>query len=219
VPKAASRPLARRSCRTLDPLHTMSMLVQTQRLSDALYSLFDGRSTPSATRQFLAAGAHDAVHEHHRAIGFLVREQLCGSAFVLRRAMFDGCLRGLWLTHIATDTEVDRFAAETYDPKPVRVLAALKTLSISGAETLRQFYEAGWKAMSSYTHGGFRQVVGRLGVGFVGASYTAEELDSLLQHANWFALLSAIELSEISKDVRLQEEVVALGERYVARVV
>lgn len=190
----------------------MTMLLQTRRLSDALCTLFDGRSTPSATRQFLAAGAHDAVHEHHRAIGYLVSEQLCGPAMVLWRALFDGCLRGLWLIHVASDEEVNRFAEETYDPKPARVLATLETLRVSGADALRRFYDEGWKIMSSYTHGGFRQVVDRLGVGFVGANYADEDIDSLLQHANWFALLAAIELARIANDPQLHEEVIALGE-------
>lgn len=195
----------------------MTLLLRTRRLSDELYALFDGRHTPSATRQFLAAGAHDAVHEHHRAIGYLVGEGLCGSALALRRVMFDGCIRGLWLTHVATDEEVSRFANERYDPKPERVLKVFEDLNLNGAGTLRQFYEAGWKVMSSYVHGGFRQVVGRLGSGFVGANYTAEDTDPLLQHANWLALLSAVELAQIAKDKHLLNALVAVGERYAEK--
>ena len=194
----------------------MTLPIQTRQLSDDLYALFDGRNTSTATRELLAAGAHDAVHEHHRAIAYLVSESLYSSAYALLRAMFDGCLRGLWLTHVATEDELNRFTEETYDPKPERVLKLLEGKNVAGAETLRQIYDAGWKVMSNYVHGGFRQVVGRLGTGFIGSNYSEQEVSTLLQQANWFALLAAVELAAIASDEQLLQSLVAISERYAA---
>ena len=195
----------------------MTLLVQTRQLSDALYRLFDGHATPSATRQFLAAGAHDAVHEHHRAIGLLVSEGLCGSAFCLLRPMFDGCIRGLWLLHIAGEQEIDRFTNEKYDPSPTQVLKGVEKRQLAGAEGLRRIYDEGWSAMSSHVHGGYQQIAGRLGVGFIGSNYLDEKVGSLLEGSNWFALLAAIELAEISENQNLVQSVIKLGEQYTDR--
>lgn len=192
----------------------MTPLIRTRRLSDTIYHLFDGHVTPAAKREFLAAGAHDAVHEHHRAISFLVAEGLHGSAFCLLRPMFDGCIRGLWLLHIAGVGEMDRFVEGKYDPKPSQVLKGVEKRELAGAEALRRVYDEGWIAMSSYVHGGYQQIVGRLGVGFVGSNYSEEDVGALLEQANWFALLAAIELAEISANQSLVEAVIEVGHRY-----
>jgi hypothetical protein len=193
----------------------MTLLLCTRRLSDELYAAFNGRQTSSETRPFLAAGAHDAVHEHHRAVGLLVAEGLCGSAFSLVRSMFDGCLRGLWLSDIATTEQLNQFLVEKYDPKPARILRALKQREFHSVDFLDALYANVWDVMSSYVHGGFRQIVGRLGPGFVGANFSKDDIDSLLQHANWFALLSAVELAQIAEDEELKTAVIAIGQRYV----
>ena len=195
----------------------MTLLIRTRQLSDTLYRLFDGHKSPSAKREFLAAGAHDAVHEHHRAIGLLVAEGLPGSALALLRPMFDGCVRGLWLRLLASNEEVEQFADEKYDPKPDRVIKRLETISATGADGLRRIHDEGWKAMSNYVHGSFRQILGRLGSGFIGSNYTDHEVDALLGEANWFALLSAVELAEITGNEALLNAVIEAGAHYASK--
>ena len=193
----------------------MTLLPTSTRLSDALNRVIDGRSAPSADRPFLSAGLHDIVHEHHRAICILASEGLFGSALSLLRPMFDGCIRGLWLRHIATDDEIDQFSKHRFDPNPTTVLKALQKRTHLGSDGLRRLYDEGWKTMSSYVHGGFHQVVGRLGNGFIGSNYPQEMVDALLKEANWIALLSAVEIAEISSDSALLQAVVDVGNRYV----
>jgi hypothetical protein len=84
--------------------------------------------------------------------------------------MFDGCIRGLWLRHIATDNEIDLFSKHQCDPSPAKVLKVLQKRDHLGSDGLRRLYDEGWKVMSSYVHGGFHQVVGRLGNGFIGSA-------------------------------------------------
>jgi hypothetical protein len=195
----------------------VQLIALTQRLSDDLYRVFDGHDTPSAERPFLVTGAHDTVHEHHRALALLAAQRLFGSGFVLLRPIFEACLNGLWLWHIASPDEIARFAKnELTVPKPPRVLRKLREARHDQHASLQTSYNNGHSSLDDYVHSGHRQIVSRLGEGFVGSNYSDAEVSSLLTHANWIALISAVELAEVAASEQLIAEVVSIGNRYVA---
>ena len=194
----------------------MSLLARTQKLSDDLYRVIDGRPLRPGTRERLAGGSFDAVHEHHRSIGLLVQHQLFGSAFVLLRPMFDGCVNGMWLTYLANDDELQRFSSNRLTPEPTKVIKRLKKQDVHSTDILHRINQSAWQSMSSYVHGGYLQVVRRISVEYLGSNYDPEEVAEVLSLANWFALLAAVEIGTLSDDPTLFQHIVAIAQGYVS---
>lgn len=193
----------------------MSLLARTQKLSDDFYKVIDGRPVRSGVRERLAGGSFDAVHEHHRSIGLLVQHGLYGSAFVLLRPMFDGCVNGMWLTYLANDGELDRFAKNRLTPEPTKVIKRLKKNDIHSSDILHRINHSAWQSMSSYVHGGYLQVVRRNSEEFLGSNYSPAEIEEVLGLANWFALLAAVEITQLSNDPAFFSDVIAIAQGYV----
>lgn len=193
----------------------MSLLDRTQKLSDDLYRVIDGRPVRSGVRERLAGGSFDAVHEHHRSIGLLVQHRLYGSAFTLLRPMFDGCINGMWLAYLANDGELDRFAKNQLTPEPTKVIKRLKKNDVHSSDVLHRINQSAWQSMSSYVHNGNLQVVRRNGEEFLGPNYSSEEINEVLALANWFALLAAVEIPPLSDDSAFFNDVISVAEGYV----
>jgi hypothetical protein len=191
------------------------LLRRSRQLSDDLYRLTDGREAPSALRQRLAGGSYDAVHEHHRSVGVLMADDLYGSAFVLLRPMFDGCVSGMWLAHLATEDELDRFSRNQLTPEAPKVLKRLEKQGVHSTQTLRTVYDSAWKGMSGYVHGGYLQVVRRNGVGYIGPNYSDDEICEALTLSNWFALLAAVEISQLTREESFLSEVLDVARSYL----
>lgn len=194
----------------------MPLLARTQKLSDDLYRLVDGRPMRSGRRERLAGGSFDAVHEHHRSVALLVQHRLYGSAFVLLRPMFDGCINGMWLTYLADDVELDGFASNRLKPKPTTVIKRLKQSDIHSTDILHRINRSAWQSMSSYVHGGYLQVVRRNSEEFLGSNYSPAEIEEVLRLANWFALLAAVEITQLSDDQEFFNDVISVAQEYVA---
>ncbi|MBK6744642.1 MAG: hypothetical protein IPG66_17450 [Hydrogenophilales bacterium] len=194
----------------------MSLLARTQKLSDDLYNVVDGRPVRSGVRERLAGGSFDAVHEHHRSVALLVQHGLYGSAFVLLRPMFDGCINGMWLTYLANDGELDRFANNRLTPEPTKVIKRLKKNDIHSSDILHRINQSAWKSMSSYVHGGYLQVVRRNSEEFLGSNYAPAEIEEVLGLANWFALLAAVEITQLSNNPVFFNDVISIAQGYVA---
>jgi len=193
----------------------MNLLARTRKLSDDLYRVIDGRPIRPGMRERLAGGSFDVVHEHHRSVGVLVHEHLFGSAFVLLRPMFDGCINGMWLTYLANDEELERFATNRLTPEPTKIIKRLKKSDVHSTDILHRINQSAWESMSGYVHSGYLQVVRRNSPEYLGSNYAPEEVAEVLSLANWFALLAAVEITQLSDDPTLFEDVIAIARGYV----
>nr|MBI3612888.1 hypothetical protein [Nitrospirota bacterium] len=185
----------------------MDVLHQSQLLSKEIYALIYGREAPVSLRGSIAGGSYDAVHEHHRSVVLLVEYQLIGSAFVLVRPMFEGCINGLWATYLATDDHLEQFMNGRLTVKPVRELNRLKKKDDGElTETLQRIYTEAWEHMSSYVHGSYVQIARRNAVEYIGSNYPPEEIGDMLRLADSMAILAAMEILSLSKDQSFVEE-------------
>lgn len=116
-------------------------------------------------RLCLAAALFDLVHEHSKAVCLLLdcppARRLTGSAFALLRPTFEAFVRGLWLRHCATDSEIADFANDDEIEKIDKLLQEIESKDGYDVGVLSYIKKSAWSAMCSYTHGGIFQAVSK----------------------------------------------------------
>ncbi len=68
--------------------------------------------------------------------------------------------------------------------------------------------------MSDFVHGGYSQIVRRNGEDWIGSNYAEAEIQEVLMLANWFALLAAVELPQLSSELSFFDDVVNIASWY-----
>ena len=194
----------------------MTTLQLSQELAHGIASTMRGRKAPDGLRGSVAAGSFDAVCEHHRAINLLIEQRLVGTAFVLLRSMFDGCIVGLWATYVASDELLGRFEDGRFTPEPHKVIKQLQSHDDGNyTETLQRIYDQGWKLLCSYTHGGHLQVLRRNAADFVGPNYTDDEVCELLTFSNAMAIIAAMEIPSLTSDQAFTDKMMKIVTHHV----
>ena len=101
-------------------------IAESKGLVQWLDSRIDGMEVSSELRFRVAGGCLDMTLEHQKAIVLLVASFLYGSAFSLRRLMFEAYVRGVWLHQCASNAHRRSDAARSGDPE--KLLKAVKAL-------------------------------------------------------------------------------------------
>lgn len=161
----------------------------------------------------LSVALFDLVHEHSKAVCLLLdrapAHRLTGSAFALVRPTFETFVRGLWLRHCATDSEIAGFANDDkIDKKIDNLLQKIESKDGYDVGVLSCIKNSVWRAMCSYTHGGQFQVVRRITTEGITPSYPDNEIEAVVRVVTGYALLAAYEVFDIASRKDLKELVV-----------
>ncbi len=171
----------------------------------------------SDDRTRLAAGCHDMAMEHQKSIVLLVANSLYGSAFALVRLIFEAYIRGVWLYRCAKKSEVEKFKRGKLDKtfKDFGVLIS-EIEKVNGYEvgTLSQAKKTSWKAMNSFTHSGFDQIVRRITESSIEPNYDEEEIQQCLNFSSRIGLLSALEVSLMAKNKAVALDIVKKSKEF-----
>ena len=181
--------------------------MRTKELIRWLDQHIDGIEISSEERTRLAAGCLDTALEHHQAILLLVSRSLFGSAFALVRLLFEAYIRGIWLHRCASDSELDLFKAEKLDKSFGTFIEEIERIEGFEAGVLSDTKLKSWKAMNSYTHSGFMQIVRRNTASTIEPNYTEDEILEALNFANAIGLLSALEISHLARSEELANSI------------
>lgn len=115
--------------------------------------------------------------EHGAAAYVLISGQFCAPGYTLIRTQFETLVRGIWLMHAASDTWIEKLSrplteetAETARDalmvdKMLKGLRAANTAPPALLDQLEACRDVMWKALNSYTHGGFHPLA-RLDTGY-----------------------------------------------------
>lgn len=155
-----------------------------------------GRRTQVAVASFLVA------HDHCRAIGELLEQGLSASALVLNRALYEAVVKGLWITHCASEARVEAYAGG-------RELESVKDLiddllspdipqeiRLSLAKVKQRY----WKLLSSFAHAGHAQIKRWLSPAGVEPAYAPEELQEVANFAAFLTLAATWEMARLSNN-------------------
>ena len=187
---------------------------ESEQLIQWLDGKIDGLEISSEDRFRVAAGCLDMVLEHQKAIVLLTANNLFGSAAALVRSIFESYVRGCWLLYCASDNQIDKFKNEKLDMKLYQFIENLEKHEAFSGGTLSHVKRTSYKAMNSFTHSGFFQVVRRNTGNTIEPNYADEELIDALETANSFAILTAIAIADMSGNQNLALEVFEKGKKY-----
>lgn len=182
------------------------LIQKSESLIQWIEERIDGLSIPDDSRHRLASACFDIAGEHQKAIVLLVACRLYGSAFSLIRQIFEAYIRGAWLLHCATHTELERFKCDRYK-KIAQLIDAIERLDAYNDGTFSRFRTESWKAMNSFTHTGFSHVVRRMTENSIEPNYEESEILKTLNVANSFGLMSAIETALMAKNEDIANEI------------
>jgi hypothetical protein len=153
---------------------------------------------PADERSMLVVGCFDVALEHQAAIALLYTSSLFGSGLALLRVLTESLVRGLWLLHCASPSELEQFkrgkVTKTFATLVSEVEAAIQ--DVNGV--LSGFKATAWDGLNGFTHTGMHQVSRRHSPGKVEANYAPEELAKALGVAGALGLIAANQLAAMS---------------------
>lgn len=173
---------------------------------DWLTKRLDNLQISRERRTLLSVSCFDQVIEHHLATCTLLRSKIYGSAFALVRPIFEGFVRGVWLSRCATEIEINQFEKDTFNPKFGHLLAKVEQVAGFESGLLTSLKKSSWSAMNSYTHTGILQASKRFTKEQVQPSYSDEEVTEVLKIAGSFALLSFQQIASAADRLDLAHE-------------
>ncbi|HKT31174.1 MAG TPA: DUF5677 domain-containing protein [Gammaproteobacteria bacterium] len=167
-------------------------LSQSKKLFGILDKEMGELKIPANDRYRLSTALFHQVFEHHRAICYLLKNGLVGSAIALVRSIFESTVRGIWLSQCATDQEVDAFKKDTRRKDFSTLITEIEARFASDNSALSRIKNGQWKAMCSFTHSGYLQAVRRITPQDIGPNYSNEEQIITLTFADYCVSLAAI---------------------------
>lgn len=143
----------------------------------------------------------DLVVEHHAAVISLSKVQLYGAAFALLRVEFEALVRGLWLKHVATDKELNRFKKDKVDPTFNELIKAIESTVGVSYGLLSYIKDKQWGIFNSFTHTGIEAISRRVGEKTTGFdNYQETDVIKALRFTGLVAIFAAVELASLSKN-------------------
>jgi len=142
------------------------------------------------------------ARDHQEAVAILLRHHLYASAFVLLRPLFEATVKGAWLAHSASDSDLEKHAR---GEELARIKDLVRDLSRSDvprevSELLGGVKASGWQLFSSLNHAGIEQVRRWAAPTRVEPLYEEEEIEEIANVASLLGLVACLETARLSGD-------------------
>lgn len=121
----------------------------------------------------------------------------------------------MWLSHCATDEQVEAFSKGSRPPDMASLVAAVQKASQTEGEHLTRIYGQNWPALCAYTHTGAHQVQRWCAGEAIQPDYTEEEVKEVLRFTNAIALLSAVSVAALAENEPLAVRLIELSLAYL----
>jgi hypothetical protein len=170
-------------------------ITKSKELSIWISQNINGLPMVSERRTRLAVGCLHLAFDHHDAIILLTEHVIYGSAFALLRLIFEAYVRGSWLLHCASETDLDKFEKDNLDRSFGLLISDLEKLEAFSVGVLSQAKQDSWKLFNSFTHSGYHHVRRRNTQNGIEANYPDQEIIAALDFAGALAIMSTIGLA------------------------
>ncbi len=193
----------------MDPVATKieQLVSKSDELSEWLYERIDGSDVPSDLRGRMAGGCFSIVLQHRTGIVLLVKNGVYGPAFALIRVIYETYVRGVWLFKCASDAELNRYklgqSSNTFE-QLVTIVEGVEGFDVG---VLSDVKKRSWRAMNSFTHTGYEQIVRHQTEDSIEPNYDPLEVVEVVNFATAMAFLSAIAISDLAGRTELGGEI------------
>lgn len=168
---------------------------------------------PGKLRNRLSVACFAVALDHHEAIILLLQQEhpLFSSALALVRPVYESYIRGMWLSHCATDAQLQSFAEGKSPPDMASLVAAVEKSGDFTGKQLSRVYINHWHAFCSFTHTGGLQAQRWNTPEAVEPNFDPEEIEQALEFSSAFAILSAISVAVQSNNEAIAREFLDLA--------
>jgi len=155
-------------------------------------------------RSRIAAACFAVSQQHHNSILILLANNppLNATAFALLRLLIEATIRGLWVSHCATDQQLEYFLKPEH--KTLDTASMINAIGVAASalgnlpETFKSFYKNNWNSLSAYTHTGDLQVQRWLFSNDIKPNYSSAEVSEVVSRANDAGELAATGMQAIT---------------------
>jgi len=168
--------------------------------ANGLAAKLHGRKLNGDFRSKVAAACFAVSQQHHNSILILLSRNppLQATGFALLRPLVESVVRGLWLSHIATDVQVDEYVNSG---TKLDMASMIKSLDgVTGLNAYQSMYKQNWSVLSAYTHTGEFQVQRWLKTNDIEPSYSEPEIAELIRLSGLVAGLAFQAVVAISSE-------------------
>lgn len=164
-------------------------LVQAIQRATEIAETLHGRRIKGDLRSRLCAACFAVSQQHHNSLLILLAHTppLQATAFALLRPLTESAMRGLWLSHVASDEQVQKYIQSGTKLDMASMMTAVG--KAVGLDAHHAIYKH-WHSLSAYTHTGEHQVQRWLLTDSIEPCYSASELSELLKLSCGIAELS-----------------------------
>lgn len=168
--------------------------------------------------ELLSHPCFDSVVENHAAILLLAKSKLYGSMLALIRVEFEAVVRGVWLYHIADESELSKYEKDKLKIHFGDMVQAVELGAGMDSGVLSKIKNEHWAIFNSFTHTGYQSIARRVGSSSTGYdNYELEEIEKALNYTGLFAIIAAIELSALTKDENTQKRALEFSRAYIEK--
>lgn len=166
----------------------MKLAQATQRATEIAETLH-GRCIKGDLRSRLCAACFAVSQQHHNSVLILLDHTppLQATAFALLRPLMESTMKGLWLSHVASDEQVQTYIQSGTKLDMASMINAVgKAVGLNAHSAIYSH----WHSLSAYTHTGEHQVQRWLLTEDIEPCYSASELSELVKLSCGIAELS-----------------------------
>jgi len=178
-------------------------LGRSRTLADELWTEVELLELSAETRSRMAGACFGIALTHHLGIIELLERGLSPSASALLRPQIDSYVRGLWLSHSATDEQIQGIQAGNDPPDTRKIAAQLEREQVLDAGHLSGVTDTIWGAVCDFTHTGIRQMARFMTETSLEPNLPHEEIEELLGASDAWSLLAAVGIAGLCKDDEL----------------
>ena len=151
-----------------------------------------------AMKDAYALALLDLAHEHAKSITLLAEKDLIASGWALLRSCIEAYVRGCWLAHFATKSQIEkiRIGKDGWDSFVVMLQKLDQMDDVpEGYHTAR--YKKSFSLLSGLTHGGWPQLVKRINSGTLKYVPEEGEVEEAVMEAVFISCMANIRMAEI----------------------
>ena len=160
----------------------------------------DGINTDYSERHLSAGTLFEVASCHAKGVCTLLEEHLYASAAALERILFESFIRASWFLHCASDEAVNIFLTKDKIQHTFGELLTEVEGKLNWPGALSKIKSDIWKAMNSFTHGGYMQVVRHYDGSSIMPTYTPEEIDEMVKFSAMIAFLTYSQIIGMSNN-------------------
>ena len=183
------------------------LIEKSKEYAEKIYRILDGRKIKKDNlRELIVAGFLSLSREHHSSIILLLEKGIYSSAFALLRPLIDSIFRGLWVSLVASEEEIEKIYCTEYkfETKTYKYIKEIDKYNLTS--TFHDEYKQIAPFLHDMTHGGIEQLSRQFSEkgDFIQSNFSENDLKNLINHINTYMAIFLYDYNRYQTDNELE---------------